>query len=91
MFSLVVGKTLMIICYYWVPWLIDAKHFKIIKKYGCIFSLVKCFTNLRRCRLQFNNFKFFIFINKDWLDDPKVDYITLFNLMIFIEMDMELK
>jgi len=38
-----------------------------------------------------NKFKILIFISKDWLDDPKVDCITLFNLMLFIEMDMELK
>ncbi len=45
----------------------------------------------RKCCLQCDNFEILIFINKDWSNDPKVDCITLFNLVKLIEMDMELK
>jgi len=86
-----VRKTWIVICYYWVPWSIDSKHFKIIKKYECIFSLVNFFTNLKKCHFQFDKLKKLIFISKDWPIDPKVDCITLFSLVKLIEMDMELK
>jgi hypothetical protein len=36
------------------------------------FSLARIFTNLRRCHLQSNNLDNFIFVSKNWLNDPSV-------------------
>jgi hypothetical protein len=49
-----------------------------------IFSLVGILTNLRKYCLQFHNLE-------NWLNDPKVDCITPFNLMESIEMHIELE
>jgi hypothetical protein len=37
-----------------------------------IFSLVENFTNRRRCCLQIENLEKLIFVNKNWLNDPRI-------------------
>ncbi len=55
------------------------------------FSLVGILTNLRRCRLQIENLKKLIFVNKNWPNDPRIGYKFPSNLMEFLEKDVDLK
>ncbi len=56
-----------------------------------IFPLVGILTNLRRCRLQTKNLEKLIFINKNWPNDPRIWCKSPFNLLKFLEMDMDLE
>jgi len=55
------------------------------------FSLVGILTNLRRCRLQIENLKKLIFVDKNWPNDPRIGYKFPSNLMKFLEKDVDLK
>jgi hypothetical protein len=37
-----------------------------------IFSLVRIFTTFRKCHLQIENLEKLIFVNKNWLNDPRI-------------------
>jgi hypothetical protein len=56
-----------------------------------IFSLSNILTNLKGCQLQLENFKNLIFINKNWLNDPRIGGKTSSNLVEFIETNVDLE
>jgi hypothetical protein len=56
-----------------------------------ILSLVKILTNFRRCRLQIYNLDKLIFVNKNWPNDPKIRCKFPFNLLEFLERDIDLE
>jgi hypothetical protein len=56
-----------------------------------IFSLNNILTNLKGCQLQLENFKNLIFVNKNWLNDPRIGCKTSSNLVEFIETNVDLK
>jgi hemerythrin-like domain-containing protein len=45
-----------------------------------IFSLARIFTNLRKSHLQIENLEKFIFVNKNWPNDPKIGCKSSSNL-----------
>ncbi len=49
-------------------------------------ALVRIITKLKCC-LQSGNLKRFIFVNKNWPNDLRIDYKPLFNLVELIEKD----
>ncbi len=53
--------------------------------------MVGIFTDLRRCRLQTNFFKRLIFVNKTWPNDHRIGCKSPFNLLEFLERDIDLK
>ncbi len=55
-----------------------------------IFSLAKIFTNLRKCCLQSNNLDNFIFVSKNWPNDPRVNCSSPSSLTKLIEGDVAL-
>jgi hypothetical protein len=56
-----------------------------------IFSLVGVLTIFLKCHLEMANLEKLIFVNKNWLNDPRVDYKSSFNLVELIEKDLHLK
>ncbi len=56
-----------------------------------IFSLTSILTNLKGCQLQLENFKNLIFVNKNWLNDPRIGCKTSSNLVEFIIMNLDLE
>ncbi len=56
-----------------------------------IFSLARILINLRRCRLQIENLEKFIFVNKNWPNDFRMRCKSPFNLLKFLERDIDLK
>jgi len=56
-----------------------------------IFSLVGIFTNFKKCRLQLDNLDKWIFVNKNWPSDLRIDCKPFSNLVELIEIDGELK
>jgi len=55
------------------------------------FSLIGILTNLRRCRLQLDNFLNLIFVNKNWTNDARVDCKAPSNLVYLINPEINLK
>jgi hypothetical protein len=55
-----------------------------------IFSLVRIFTNLRKCCLQSNNLDNFIFVSKNWPNDPRVNCSSPSSLIELIAGDVVL-
>ncbi len=53
-----------------------------------IFSLIGILTNLRRCCLQSKFLEKLMFVNKNWLNDQRVDCKSSFNSINFIEMNV---
>ncbi len=56
-----------------------------------IFSLARILTDLRRCRLQTENLKKLMFVNKNWPNDPKIGCKSSCNLVEFLEKDVDLE
>jgi hypothetical protein len=56
-----------------------------------IFSLARILINLRRCRLQLQNLKKLIFLNKNWPNDYRVGCKSPFNLLKVIGIDANLE
>jgi hypothetical protein len=56
-----------------------------------IFSLAGILMNLRRCRLQIENLEKLIFVNKNWLNDPRIRCKSPSNLLEFLEKNMNLE
>ncbi len=54
-----------------------------------IFSLAWILTNFKKCCLQLSNLKTLIFVNKNQLNDPKIDYKPLSNLVELIQKDLD--
>jgi hypothetical protein len=50
-----------------------------------IFSLVDIVTKKFKCHLQMTNLKKLIFVSKNWPNEPKVGYKSLFNLVELIK------
>ncbi len=53
--------------------------------------MARIFINRTRCHLQTENFKKLIFVNKNWLNDPKIGCKSPSNLLQFLERDMDLQ
>ncbi len=60
-------------------------------KQKIFFSLVGILTNLKRCCLQIENWKKLIFVNKIWLNNPRIGCKSPSNLVEFLEKDVVLK
>jgi hypothetical protein len=56
-----------------------------------IFFLVGVLTIFFKCRLEMTNLEKLIFVNKNWLNDPRVDYKSFKYLVELIEKDLQLK
>jgi hypothetical protein len=56
-----------------------------------IFFLAIILTNLRRCCLQIEKNLKLIFVNKNWLNDPRIWCKSPSNLLEFLEKDMDLE
>ncbi len=56
-----------------------------------IFPLNGIFISLKRCRLQLENLDNLIFVNKNHPNNPKIGCKCFFNLVDFIEMDVNLE
>jgi hypothetical protein len=56
-----------------------------IKDYGVT---NRNWNNLKRCCLQSQNLEKLIFLNKNWLNDPRINFKSSFNLINFIEMNV---
>ncbi len=54
-----------------------------------IFSLAWIFTNLRKCCLRSENLERLIFVNKNWLNDPIIDWKPPSNLVELIENNLD--
>jgi len=55
------------------------------------FSLARILTNFRRCHLQTENLKKLIFVNKNRPNDPRIGCKSPFNLLEFLERDVDLE
>jgi hypothetical protein len=55
-----------------------------------IFSLARILINLKRRHLQIENLEKLIFINKNWPNDLKMGCKSPFNLMQFLDRDIDL-
>ncbi len=55
-----------------------------------IFSLTRLLINLERCHLQIENLEKLIFINKNWPNDLRMGCKSPFNLMQFLDRDIDL-
>jgi hypothetical protein len=53
--------------------------------------LAGIFTNFKEYHLQIKILKKLIFVNKNWLNDPKIGYKSPFNLMEFLAKDVNLE
>lgn len=73
------GKMFLIVGFY-------AKQFL-----GIVGSQIGILTNLRRCLLPLKNLDKLIFVNKKWPNDPKIGCKSLFGLVDFIEIDINLE
>ncbi len=60
-------------------------------KLRTFFSVVGILTNLRRCRIQLDNFLKLIFVNKNWSNDAKVNCKAPSNLVDLINPEINLK
>ncbi len=58
-------------------------------KIKMIFSLAIILTNLKRCHLQTNDLEKFIFVSKNWSNNPRVGCFT--NLVELIEANAKLE
>jgi hypothetical protein len=56
-----------------------------------IFSLVGILIKLRKCRLQIENLEKLILVNKNWPNDPRIGCKCPFNLLKFLEKDINLE
>jgi hypothetical protein len=56
-----------------------------------IFSLTRILTSLKKCRLQSENLDKLIFVNKNWLNDPKINCKYPSTLVDLIEIDLKRK
>ncbi len=56
-----------------------------------ISSLAGILTSLKKCRLQSKNLDKLIFVNKNWLNDPKISCKSLSTLVDLIETNLNLK
>jgi len=56
-----------------------------------IFSSGNILTNIKRCCLQIKKLKKLIFVNKNWPNDPRIGPKSQFNLLEFLERDMNLE
>jgi hypothetical protein len=55
------------------------------------FSLVRILIIVRRCRLQTENLKKLIFVNKNYSNDLRIGCKSLFNLLKSLEKDVHFK
>ncbi len=53
--------------------------------------MAKILTNVKRCHLQTKNLKKFIFVNKNWPNDLRIGCKFPYNLLEFLERDMDLE
>ncbi len=60
-------------------------------KQKIFFSLVGILTNLKRCCLQIENWKKLIFVNKIWLNNPRIGCKSPSNLVEFLEKDINIE
>jgi len=56
-----------------------------------IFPLDGILISFRRCRLQSENLDKLIFVDKNWPNDPRIDYRSPFRLIKLIEIDVNLE
>ncbi len=56
-----------------------------------LFSLARILTNFKRCCLQTENLEKLIFVNKNWPNDPIIGCKSPFNLVEFLEKDVNLE
>jgi hypothetical protein len=56
-----------------------------------IFSLIGILTSFRKCCLQLKNLDNLIFVSKNWPNDPRIGCKSPFNLIDFIESDINLE
>jgi hypothetical protein len=54
-------------------------------------SQIGILTNLKRCLLPLKNLDKLIFVNKKWPNDPKIGCKSLFGLVDFIEININLE
>jgi len=53
--------------------------------------LIGILANLKKCHLQIEIFKKLIFVNKNWLDEPRVGCKAPSNLIWFLKRDIDLE
>ncbi len=53
--------------------------------------MVGILINIKKCHLQTKNLEMLIFVNKNWPNDPKIECKSPFNLLEFLERDMDLE